>query len=119
MPDDHGWAAAPAHPPTSQPTGPTGPIFVVGCQRSGTTMLRLMLDSHSQISCGPETRFLEDLERIVGADWKRLSQFGYSQEEWLRRIRSFFEGIQSDYARSRGRPAGRTRARGTRCTSPS
>ena len=27
-------------------------------------MLRLMLDSHSQISCGPETRFLEDLERI-------------------------------------------------------
>ena len=79
------------------------PIFIVGCQRSGTTMLRLMLDSHSQISCGPETRFLEDLERIVGADWKRLSQFGYSQEEWLRRIRSFLEGIQSDYARSRGK----------------
>ena len=79
------------------------PIFIVGCQRSGTTMLRLMLDSHSQISCGPETRFLEDLERIVGPDWKRLSQFGYSQEEWLRRIREFFEGIQSDYARSRGK----------------
>jgi len=44
------------------------PIFIVGCQRSGTTMLRLMLDSHSRISCGPETRFLEDLERIVGDD---------------------------------------------------
>jgi len=79
------------------------PIFIVGCQRSGTTMLRLMLDSHSQISCGPETRFLEDLERIVDGDWRRLSQFGYSQEEWLRRIRAFFEGIQSDYARSRGK----------------
>ncbi len=83
--------------------GSRRPIFIVGCQRSGTTMLRLMLDSHSQISCGPETRFLEDLERIVGPDWKRLSQFGYSQEEWLRRIRVFFEGIQTDYAHSRGK----------------
>ncbi|HEY3534882.1 MAG TPA: sulfotransferase [Pedococcus sp.] len=103
MPDDHGWAAAPAHPPTSQPTGPTGPIFVVGCQRSGTTMLRLLLDSHSRISCGPETRFLEDLERIVGRDWKRLSQYGFEQEEWLRRIAAFFGGVQHDYAVSRGK----------------
>lgn len=51
---------------------PASPIFIVGCQRSGTTMLRLILDSHPRISCGPETRFLEDMERIVGADWKRL-----------------------------------------------
>jgi len=79
------------------------PIFVVGCQRSGTTMLRLMLDSHSRISCGPETRFLADLERIVGADWKRLAQYGFTQEEWLERIATFFDGIQSDYAASRGK----------------
>ena len=79
------------------------PIFVVGCQRSGTTVLRLMLDSHSRISCGPETRFLEDLERIVGSDWNRLSRFGLSQEEWLERIADFFGGVQSDYATSRGK----------------
>lgn len=79
------------------------PIFVVGCQRSGTTMLRLVLDSHSQISCGPETRFLADLERITGSDWERLSQYGFSQEEWLSRIAVFFDGIQSDYAASRGK----------------
>jgi len=78
-------------------------IFIVGCQRSGTTMLRLMLDSHPRISCGPETRFLEDLERIVGDDWKRLQQFGFTQEEWLARLRTFFGGIQADYARSRGK----------------
>lgn len=83
--------------------GPTAPIFVVGCQRSGTTMLRLLLDSHSRISCGPETRFLEDLERIVGRDWKRLSQYGFSQEEWLARVATFFGGVQRDYARSRGK----------------
>lgn len=79
------------------------PIFVVGCQRSGTTMLRLMLDSHRRISCGPETRFLEGFEPILTDDWKRLSQYGFTEEEWIRRIRDFFEGIQGDYARSRGK----------------
>jgi hypothetical protein len=79
------------------------PIFIVGCQRSGTTMLRLMLDAHPRISCGPETRFLADLERIVGRDWKRLSQYGFSQEEWLTRIASFFDGFQADYARQHGK----------------
>lgn len=82
---------------------PVAPIFVVGCQRSGTTMLRLILDSHPRISCGPETRFLEDMERIVGSDWKRLSQYGFPREEWLHRIAAFFGGIQTDYAHSRGK----------------
>ena len=95
--------------PTTSSDGPggvrtsTAPIFVVGCQRSGTTMVRLILDSHSRISCGPETRFLEDMQRIVGSDWKRLSQYGFTQEEWLRRIAAFFGGIQSDYAKGRGK----------------
>jgi hypothetical protein len=88
---------------SSLPRTSTAPIFVVGCQRSGTTMLRLILDSHSRISCGPETRFLEDMERIVGSDWRRLSQYGFSQEEWLGRIAAFFGGIQSDYAAGRGK----------------
>jgi hypothetical protein len=66
-------------------------------------MLRLVLDSHSHISCGPETRFLADLERIIGPDWKRLSQYGYTQEEWLERIATFFDGIQADYARAHGK----------------
>lgn len=79
------------------------PVFVVGCQRSGTTMLRLVLDSHPHISCGPETRFLADLERVLGSDWQRLSRYGFSQEEWLERIADFFGGLQSDYARARGR----------------
>ena len=90
-------------PPATAAGGAEAPIFIVGCQRSGTTMLRLILDSHSRISCGPETRFLEDMERIVGSDWKRLSQYGFPREEWLRRIAGFFGGIQHDYAVSRGK----------------
>lgn len=34
------------------------PIIVGGCQRSGTTLLRVMLDSHRHIACGPETSLL-------------------------------------------------------------
>ena len=37
---------------------PTGPIFVIGCPRSGTTLLTLMLSAHSRIAIPPETRFL-------------------------------------------------------------
>lgn len=34
------------------------PIFVVGCARSGTTLLQMMLHSHRRIAMPPETRFL-------------------------------------------------------------
>ncbi|REF00198.1 sulfotransferase family protein [Thermomonospora umbrina] len=34
------------------------PIFVVGCPRSGTTLLQLMLHRHPRIAIPPETRFL-------------------------------------------------------------
>ncbi|MEZ0072821.1 sulfotransferase [Planotetraspora sp. GP83] len=34
------------------------PVFVIGCPRSGTTMLQLMLHSHPRIAVPPETRFL-------------------------------------------------------------
>lgn len=39
-------------------SAPQGPVFVVGCPRSGTTLLTLMLSSHSRIAIPPETRFL-------------------------------------------------------------
>jgi len=39
------------------------PVFIVGCGRSGTTLLRMMLDMHRDICCGPETwLFLQDGE---------------------------------------------------------
>ena len=66
-------------------------------------MLRLVLDSHSRISCGPETRFLPDLRRIVDSDFHRLARFGFSREDWLRRIADFFGGVHTDYARGRGK----------------
>jgi len=40
------------------------PIFIVGVQRSGTTLLAAMLASHSNLSCGPETHFFRRLSQI-------------------------------------------------------
>lgn len=45
------------------------PVFVVGCARSGTTMLQLMLHSHHNLAVPPETRFLEiayNTRRVYG-----------------------------------------------------
>jgi hypothetical protein len=37
---------------------PERPIFVLGCPRSGTTLLQLMLHAHPRIAIPPETRFV-------------------------------------------------------------
>lgn len=47
----------------------TEPIFIVGVQRSGTTLLSAMLAAHSRLSCGPETHFFR---RLLEVDESRL-----------------------------------------------
>jgi hypothetical protein len=42
------------------------PFFVVGSARSGTTMLRLMLNAHPEVAVPPESRFVVDL--YTGSD---------------------------------------------------
>jgi len=37
------------------------PIFIVGCERSGTTMIRLILHSHANIAIPPQTKFIKKL----------------------------------------------------------
>lgn len=42
----------------SRHVSPASPVILGGCQRSGTTLLRVMLDSHPRIACGLETSLL-------------------------------------------------------------
>jgi Sulfotransferase family len=50
------------------------PLFVVGCPRSGTTMLALMLHAHPNLAIPPETRFLIKT-------WRKRHAFGDLQTE--------------------------------------
>ena len=48
------------------------PIFLVGIYRSGTTLARYVLDSHSRITCPPETAFMAGLADL--AIGRKISQ---------------------------------------------
>jgi hypothetical protein len=72
------------------------PIFVIGSPRSGTTLLRMILDSHPRISCGEETHFLRALHSIVGRDWPLVASYGLPRDWWLARIRGLYSDFQSE-----------------------
>src|SRR5690242_443217 len=36
------------------------PIIIGGCHRSGTSLMRRLLNAHSRIYCGPEVKFFRD-----------------------------------------------------------
>ena len=51
-------------PPAETPLDPGGDVpfpFVVGESRSGTTLLRVMLDAHPSMAVPPESYFITEL----------------------------------------------------------
>lgn len=50
------------------------PVFIVGCDRSGTTMLGAMLGNHSECLTVPEAQFLMD---VYTYEMNSLDQFNY------------------------------------------
>ncbi|MDN3357043.1 sulfotransferase [Actinomadura sp. DC4] len=60
------------------------PIFVLGCPRSGTTLMRLMLRAHPRIAIPPETRLLLDAYEHRGAYGDlRLPANHQALAEWI------------------------------------
>lgn len=85
-----------------------GPIFVVGGMRSGTTLLRLILDSHPSISIGSETGFMGAAAAVKkipgwrnGAEW--YGRIGWSEDELDERLRDFFGGMFQRHAEQQGK----------------
>lgn len=72
-------------------------IFIIGCPRSGTTLLRVILNSHHQLCAGEETGFLQEMENIVSHRWHQLEHFGLKKEEVLIIIRNFFLKFHHSY----------------------
>ena len=56
-------------------------VFLVGCPRSGTTLLQSLLSSHSAIHSWPETHFLQKLFRN-----KKHRQLPHSHSRWPARV---------------------------------
>jgi hypothetical protein len=88
----------------SEPPDGAPPIFVVGSPRSGTTLLRLVLDSHSHIACGPETHILADMDDSCRLHWSRLQRYGRDREYWYAKCRRFFEEVKLDYSAAKNKP---------------
>ena len=67
--------------PTGIPGGPDGagddPVFVLCAGRSGSTLLRFLLDAHPDLACPPETR-LPWLARQLATAWAVIEDAGPS-----------------------------------------
>lgn len=98
--------------------------FVVGVNRSGTTLLRMMLDAHPELTVPPETHFVPELIEAAESNptpeallatitsQREWGDFGLTEEELLERfraadpltagaaLRSFYEA----YAERAGKP---------------
>ena len=90
-------------------SGAPPPVFVVGSMRSGSTMLRLMLDSHPSIAIPSETGFMRALRATkdipswnFGKDW--YQRLGWTEPELDARLREFYSGLFERYAAQQGKP---------------
>jgi hypothetical protein len=86
------------------------PVVIGGCARSGTTLMRVMIDTHPDIYCGPETALLY-LRTLTRRKIRKLSKkLEIPEEELKAMIRdtgSYFSFVESlfDYLRERaGKP---------------
>lgn len=79
------------------------PIFIVGSERSGTTLMRSLINAHPNISCGEETHFLSGLEGIVGSKWRLMKDYPFEKEYWYEKIRELFDGFKTETAEKQGK----------------
>lgn len=81
------------------------PIFVLGCDRSGTSLLRRILDSHPNIACPPETKFIYQLVKVyeTSQSLTGLKSMGFSEDDVLEQMRAFISRFLDGYAKAKGK----------------
>jgi len=88
------------------------PILIFGVPRSGTTLLRTLLNAHPAIACGPEAPWLANhqqhsvmalYESLTAGEFAFARNFGVPAERVLARLREFVDGLFSDFAREQGK----------------
>ncbi len=100
---------------------PFRPIFIVGCGRSGTTLLAVLLDRHPQLAITAETHFCIKLARLPSGgyarlldhfyQWHRTAELGLSRDELAARFltyepspRGLFRAALEEYAENHHKP---------------
>lgn len=94
-------------------TAPREGILVLGAPRSGTTLLRRLLDAHPAIACPGEThlfracaRFLEQERTGAGVDvgvLAGLAGAGFAEADVVARLREFAFAFHREHARRAGK----------------
>ena len=89
-------------------------IVVLGSPRSGTTLLRRILDAHSAIACPPETYVLSAAARFLHAETFSsgleigvlfgLQYAGFEETDVLQRLRGLAFSFFEDHAKAQGKP---------------
>lgn len=80
------------------------PVFIVGAPRSGTTLMAVLLDRHSNIAIGPETQFFTEFvpqnwmdrtpethEQLVDSAlaFKRIADFNFDRDQLLNHFKKY------------------------------
>lgn len=85
------------------------PIFIGGHHRSGTTLMRVMLNRHPHIACGPEGELLErtsfiDFHRYLEDTWmSQFERYGFGVYELDRAVAAFVDNFFTRYQIQRGK----------------
>jgi Sulfotransferase family len=84
------------------------PIFIVSAMGSGSTLIRLILDSHERIGIPQETGFMRAYQahqfiplKWSGRNWAR--RMGWSREELDEELAAFYDRIFSRYIERQGK----------------
>jgi len=81
------------------------PIFIVGCQRSGTSLVRRIVDSHPRIACPPESKFVRPLVQVLRDEQAMhgLASLGYERDVFVASLARYIDGIFTGYSRAKGK----------------
>ncbi|GIW74665.1 MAG: hypothetical protein KatS3mg103_1187 [Phycisphaerales bacterium] len=88
------------------------PIFILGVPRSGTTLLRTLLDAHRHIACGPETPWLAEhqpasllglVRALRDPEHGYCASYGQPPSVVYDAARRMLDALMRAYATSRGK----------------
>jgi hypothetical protein len=82
------------------------PVFVLSSLRSGSTLLRFLLDSHRRLACPPESKFIAALEPFLEYPQivRGLQGLGLSENDFLLELRLFVERVMRRYTTKMNKP---------------